>query len=784
MATRHADTRRRPGAPATAPTGPPAVSPPAPLGVTIALTLTLALACFAVVVASVELLVHPAGAFPTKQRAETGLYLASFLLILPIALIAVPRLADGIAATRNARALSSLSALLVGTLAAAILAARVLPGRGEPAVLVTIGIWWLGAAALLARATRPRPWDPLLRGADLAPLLWALAAALVLAALLAFTSLDSISPLAVALGLACVPGVLAIRARPTVARLPRRWGLAIDAAVVVLLLLAVPDLVIFKRTRVPGFFANQSSIAQFHQDFVLGPVNQVLHGGAVLVDTASQYGIGSLYFVAGWFQLLPIGYGSFGLLDGILFACFFAAGYGVLRLAGTRRLLAATALAVAVVVLIYNLVYPVGALPAQHGPLRFGLPMLVVLAAAMELRWPRAATAARAAQLGVVGLASVWALEAFTYTVLTFAGIVCFEAWRRRGPSRLAWLARRAALALGACVVAHLTFVAATLVFAGELPDYGWYLAFVNSFLFGEVGQITYDFTPWSPGLVVGVAYAASAAAFILVVRRRPEIVARERVAMTALAGTTAYGVALFSYFVDRSADHILPYVCLPALLAGTLWLSLVLRGALGGSRFARLGGLAFALLLCVLLTSVAWSAVGERLPQSALGHVVPGGRPLRAALHRLKHLPAIDARAPEGEYLLARYMPGKERVLSVVTPDLETEILVRSGHTNELPLGDPIEDSFVSSRYLPALRRAIARLQPGDRLLTQGLGLKTFAALRARPSRDPLAHSSSGLKLAPLQEWAFQRIGRRFDLKVIHRDDQGFAVATLVPRR
>src|SRR4029453_10973224 len=105
---------------------------------------------------------------------------------------------------------------------------------------------------------------------------------------------------------------------------------------------------------------------------------QLLHGGAMLVDTASQYGVGVIYFLAGWFQLVPIGYGTLGVLGGILFACVYAAGYSVLRMAGVGRLLAATALAVAVVVLIYNLVFPVGALPAQHGPLRFGLPMLVV----------------------------------------------------------------------------------------------------------------------------------------------------------------------------------------------------------------------------------------------------------------------------------------------------------------------------------------------------------------------------------------------------------------------
>ena len=784
MATPRMNTRRLRDAEASDALAAPPRSDRAPLGPTVALTVTLAAATVIVVVAAVELLVHPSGAVPTKQRAETALFLACFVLILPMAVMAIPRLADGVAATRNARALSPLAALLAGTLAAAMIVARAIPGRGEPAALVAVGAWWVLAGALLVRATRPRPWEALLEVAGRARALWAAAAVLVLLALLGFASLGSVSPLAAVLGTIVALIVLALYTRLDIRAPPRSFGVPADAAALLLVLLAVPDLVIFERTRIPDFFADQTSVAQFHQDFVLGPANQLLHGGAMLVDTASQYGVGVIYFLAGWFQLVPIGYGTLGLLDGILFACVYAAGYCVLRMAGVGRLLAATALAVAVVVLIYNLVFPVGALPAQHGPLRFGLPMLVVLGAVAELRWPRYAGAALAAQLATVGLASIWALEGLVYTLATFAAVVCFRAWTAGTAGRLRWAVRRGLLALAACLVAHLLLNAATLVFAGELPDYGWYLAYLRTFLLGEVGQVTYDFARWSPGLPVAVAYGASAAALVLLARRRPEVVGRERVATTALAGTTAYGIALFSYFVDRSANHILPYVCLPALLAGVIWLSLLLRGALGGSRFARVAGLAWALALCVLLTSVAWSSVGERLPHTALAHVVPGGESLRPALVRLKHLPPLDPRAAQGQLLLSLYMPGKEPALMIVEPDLETEILIRSNRINRLPLGDAIEDSFVSSQYLPGLRRAVAKLRPGDRLLTQNIGLKAFATLRAHPSRDPLNRSSSAKRLAPLQDWVLQRIGRRFDLKVIHRARQGYVVAVLVPRR
>ena len=100
------------------------------------------------------------------------------------------------------------------------------------------------------------------------------------------------------------------------------------------------DLVVFSRDS--GLAAFQASVAKSHQDFLLGPTNEVLHGGAVLVVAASQYGIGPIYCWPG--LLAPIGYGTIGLLNGPLFGLVFAAGYCLLRLSGTSRLLAAASL--------------------------------------------------------------------------------------------------------------------------------------------------------------------------------------------------------------------------------------------------------------------------------------------------------------------------------------------------------------------------------------------------------------------------------------------------------
>ncbi len=318
--------------------------------------------------------------------------------------------------------------------------------------------------------------------------------------------------------------------------------------------------------------------------------------------------------------------------------------------------------------------------------------------------------------------------------------------------------------------------------FRGELPDWGDYLAFLHEFVVGNLGDLTYDFSPWSAGLVAGTAAFSSAAALLLLVRGRADLVRAQRPLLTAICGTTAFSVVLFSYFVDRSADHILPYVSFPILLSGTLWLSLILRSGLT-MRAARWTA-ALAAGAAVLASSVAWSSVGPRFSDSPLGELGPGGGTLGGALDRLWHLPALDAQAPRGEALLARYMPGLERVAVVVGSDLQDEILIRSGRVDSLPFSDPLEDSFVGRRLLEDLGRAVDRMQPGDRLLVSRSALGVLETARSDPERDLFSHPiPTPDALTDQQQWVLGRIASSYRYRVVHRDAAGYVVLALGAR-
>jgi hypothetical protein len=770
------------------------VSRPGGFGPTLAIALSLAFAAFLALMAFALLVVHPAtaglGSFTgfvnqQNQSAKTALYVAAFVVILPLSLLVGGRVADSIARGPNGDALAVLASVLAASLAALLIvirSSRELPwGNGLKAILAGVVIWAVAGAAALLAAARRGPWKALPRLRRAGSVVHVGAGLLVFGVLICVTSAHSLGAAPLALGALLGIALLITWPRLRVPALGLRQGRTVDVALVLLLAVAIPNLVVFQATgKLPNVFV-PPGVIQNQQDYLLGSTNQLLGGGALLVNVpVSQYGVGLIYFLDGWFHLAPIGYGTLGFLDSVLTALFYITAYGVLRIAGTGRLLAGVGLAVAVVGLIYSLHYAVGALP-ETGPLRFGLPMLLVAAKAAEARWPHQRAIAAIALL-VLGVSAIWALEAFAYTVAAFVAIAAAGAWLRPVGQRRAWLGRQAALGVGVCLLAHLLLALATLVGTGQLPDWGQYFAYIRSFLLGgQAGAISYGFARWSPGLAVGGGALASAVALLLLVGRSPDVARREPVTLIALAGTTAYAIALLSYADNRSSTYLLPYVALPLLMAGVLWLALLLRRRRECTEAIRRGGLAFTLGVAVLVIAAAWPSVGHNFSETALAHAYPGGG-LRAALHRLWHPPPIDPRAPEGERLLERYMPGKRALILLPTvPDLGVEILMRSGRVNSMFIADPVDDSLVPALWMHKLTVDVAQLRAGQRLLIDHSTLTIIGGLRADPSIDPAAHPIDGGDQE--DEWLLRAIGLRFQIRPVYRDPDGLIVAELVAR-
>lgn len=760
-----------------------------PLAATLALTASVAVAAFGVLAPLIHWIV-PATELPAPfpeqhQDAETLGFLLVFAVLLPISLVAGPRLAIRVARRAGAESLSSIAALLTLALVALLVGVKVserLPWGGGLGTLLVAAVAWTVLAAAVLGAAAPARLDPPRSLSGRAPAIWRASAVLglVLVVCFAFTASIDLVPLLIAAALAAL---LLAGAGGNLPELGGRRAAAADALVCLLLVLVTVNLAIFGFAEPPSA---DDTILQFHQNFFLGPANGVLGGEPILVDTLSQYGVGSILFLAGIFEVVPIGNPMVGVVEGLLAAATMIAGYAVLRLCSVSRGLAALAMAFAAVVLVLAAQFPIGGL-LQHGAIRFGLPIGVVLGAVLEARHPARAPAGRALALITIAIASIWALEAFAYTLLTTAAVLAFAAWDVAPGERARWLGPRLAAVAAACVLAHLAFAAVTLLAAGELPDWGPYLDTLRAFLTGGVGDLTFDFSPWSPAFAIGGLYLVSAAAIVLTTRLRPDDARRERVALLALSGLTAYGIALLSYYVNRSGDHIVAFIALPALLLWVLWLAVILRSDAAGPAIARAARLGTA-ALAVLLVSIAWSATSARLPETALAHLVPGGEPLGPALDRLVDPPGIAAGAEEAEHLLEGEMAGERSSIVLTSADLSVEALMRTGRVNRLPLANPWEDSLVPDAHLPALREAIADLEPGDRVLLDGAAIEVFEGFRREPDRDPLAEPFSRATLVPtgiaiLQEWVLDEVGERFRLDPVVTGSDGLVVAELAPR-
>jgi len=119
--------------------------------------------------------------------------------------------------------------------------------------------------------------------------------------------------------------------------------------------------------------------------------------------------------------------------------------------------------------------------------------------------------------------------------------------------------------------------------------------------------------------------------------------------------------------------------------------------------------------------------------------------------------------------------------MLFVTTPDLAIEALMRTGRTSPLFLGDPSEDIWIPSISEPRIRRQLARLHPGRRLILDEVSLRLMTRLRRRSPDYPLEHQVIGQNAEV--EWILHQLDLRFGVEPLYRAGQGLVVAQLARR-
>jgi hypothetical protein len=629
------------------------------------------------------------------EHLETFLYLMAFGAFLPLGVVAAARRIKRVGASRGpALATANLSAVAL----LLILGRAGFDDGGSPALrkVILAGTLLIAAANLFAPHLSWRSDARVPTGAVLAGV-----ALLVLFALRpfvprhAFRWHDHVGTV-----LMTVLFALLIAAA---GRVRRAVAAVADVFVVVFLVLATAD-----------FTAYEGSLRN-DQDFYLGPVNAVLHGHTMLVDTFSQYGVGVMYFLAALFKVLPLGYGGFQLIQWVFTALELIVIYAVLRMGCRQPLYAVIGALVCLIASVSSGIGPYVRY-GSTGPLRFGLPWLVIAAATFQARGPRPRRGLDGVMLVLVGIAAVWSFETFVYTAGTYLAVVALSSVLVEGGRRERWaeFVHRVARFAGTLAVAYLLLALGTRIYAGAWPDWRGYLAYVR--LYSAEGFGTELVAPWSLGyLIAGLYFATGAALFFLIAEKRAFVLA-ERAAVVAIVGSAAFGVLAYTYFLGRSNPNNLHHIAPPAIVLGTLWVGLLGR-SLSSTR-AR-----------VVLFALAGFAAGATVAQ--IQHptqVFSGTQPVRSVHvgRDLDHVRAMldshpsDPKSVEAAALLARFTAGDSRVAVVLDPATETTTLITAHKGDLLPIADPTQDALLPAGTLPLVDSALGRLRPGDVVLTE----------------------------------------------------------------
>lgn len=442
--------------------------------------------------------------------------------------------------------------------------------------------------------------------------------------------------------------------------------------------------------QLPDIVAYAPVVAENHP-FFLGPANDVLHGRAMLAGAWSQYGVGLFDALALPFTVVPIGFGTLTLIIVALTTALYLCVYATLRLARVGQVLAALTVAVAAA---GNLFAPLDVYVAYPSdtPLRFGLPYLMILFAVVGARYPARTQSMRVATLAVVGIAAMWSFEAFAYCGGTYGALVLVEAIDA-GTHVVRRIVRSAVLglAVSAAAVALLSLV--TYLLVGSL-DWGTYFEYIRLYSFDGFSQLPVVF--FSAGPLMAAAIFTSAVLLLWLVRERPGALSPEM--RVGLTGFTGLAIVTFTYYLGRSHPNNLLILLVPVVALGGLWAQVLLRASA-----ARWRTVATAAIMVAggMITVSAWPSVEQKWSDTALALAIPGrAGSLHGSLDRLAGNPVLDARAPGGVKLLAGRLPPHAPALVITEPNLTSEILIRAGRRNVLPVSNPAQDVLISSSW------------------------------------------------------------------------------------
>jgi hypothetical protein len=445
---------------------------------------------------------------------------------------------------------------------------------------------------------------------------------------------------------------------------------------------------------------------RWHQNYFLSPANDVYHGRIPFVDTVSQYGLGVIYWLALVFKLLqlPLGYEGLSFILAILFILQYLWIFFILW--ETMDDLFTSVLGLLVVIYFnYMTVYWVSMLkfPA-HSPLRYGLVYLLLGLAVLHLK--RQKRYLKVLEFVFIGVASLWSLEAFVYTLVSINAFyfVTEELSKSRFEDGAKAFFHRLGLQMG--VVGFAWAIAMLLIYAasGALPDMRIYLEYFKQHVdvMPTEGSVTLHI--FITGSVLSV-YLFSIFSVVYDRLRQQGFFSEGMAAL--LVGFSAAGIVRYVYYFVYYEDYVFAVLATPFICVMTLWVG-ILRQNKVSPALSKSAGLA---LLCGLVLTMTLTSQNfyNKFSKSLL-YMAPTNS--KIAFRNPYHTsPSNDSVASLID-LIQKYAGEEERVAIFVDSNNQAEALFLTGKIDLLGMSeaDMSEVSLIYSQIILENARSLKK--------------------------------------------------------------------------
>jgi hypothetical protein len=475
-------------------------------------------------------------------------------------------------------------------------------------------------------------------------------------------------------------------------KFPGRWtAWLIDISAILIIICACFD---------PKFTINV-----YNQNYYLGPVNALLHGRTILVNVFSQYGVLVLEFLALIFKLklLPFSYQGMSFLVALLSMLQYVVIYFLLRTILKSPPFSFLAL---LVILLVNFFATDGVFQATPsiGPLRFGLCYLILALCVLYFKYPAKNRVIAFLAYILLGLASLWSFETFVYVAFMFLGMLVYQSVVTNG--REVWKVLKsilygsllALLSIGIC---HAASAGLIFLSTSEWPKWGYYFAFI--FLF-EGGFDAMLVEPWSPWFFITAIYFLCLSTYAIkwLVEKKLE----SGVENAAILCLCFFGIAQFTYFLNRSHPNNLFHISVPAIIIGFYGINQI--GKLASQQFLLFRKIAIigfiftmAILcsLCIRQSVHKFSNTGfgflRTLVDDQLSNKVSIGKVIVDEYKSLWVSRPSTQVSADAVYLIRKYAGDKTSVTVFLSNDSTTESLLLSNKIHTYLINHPLEDDL-----------------------------------------------------------------------------------------